>query len=102
MRNTQHLVTARFVWLGINADVRQWTRTCLQCQKSKVQRHTIASFKIPDTWFDNIHTDIVGSLPPSKGYSYLLTCVDCFTCWPEVFLLTNIIAESVSQIFGNG
>ena len=35
VRGTQHIVTTRFVWPGINADVRQWTRTCLQCQKSK-------------------------------------------------------------------
>ena len=105
MRDTQHLVTTRFVRSGINADVRQWTRTCLQCQKSKVQRHTIISpgiFSTPDTRFDNIHIDIVGPLPPSKGYSYLLTCIDCFTHWPEAFPLTNITAESVSQTFVNG
>ena len=31
VRGTQHLVTTRFVWPGIDADVCQWTRTCLQC-----------------------------------------------------------------------
>ena len=105
IRGTQHLVTTRFVWPGINADVRQWARTCLQCQKSKVQRHTITplgTFSTPDTRFDNIHLDIVGPLPPSKGYSYLLTCIDRFTRWPEAFPLTNTTAESVLQTFVNG
>ena len=33
--------------------------------------------------FDNIHIDIVGPLPPSSGYTYILTCIDHFTSWPE-------------------
>ena len=34
---TQHLITARFVWPGINTDVRRWAHTCLSCRRSKVQ-----------------------------------------------------------------
>ena len=101
----QHLVTACFVWLDINADVCQCTRTCLQCQKLKVCRHTIAplgTFRTPDNRFDNILIDIVGPLSPSKGYNYLLTCIGRFTHWAEAFLLTNITAELVSQTFVNG
>lgn len=29
---TQHLLTARYVWPSINADVMKWARSCLQCQ----------------------------------------------------------------------
>ena len=88
IRGTQYLITAHFVWRGINADVCQWTRNCLQCQKSKVHRHTITSpgtFSTPNTRFDNIHIGIVGPLPLSKGYGYLLTCIDHLTHWPEAF-----------------
>ena len=35
IRATQRLLTARYVWPSIKADARKWTRTCLQCQKSK-------------------------------------------------------------------
>ena len=41
IRATQRLVTTRFVWPGINSDVRHWARACLQCQRSKVHRHTV-------------------------------------------------------------
>ena len=55
IRAIQRLLTARYVWPSINADVRRWARSCLQCQLSKVQRHTITplpTFATPDIRFD--------------------------------------------------
>lgn len=36
--------------------------------------------------------DIVGPLPPSRGYSYLLTIVDCTTRWPDAIPISGITA----------
>ena len=36
IRAMQRLLTARYVWPSINADVRRWTRSCLQCQRCNV------------------------------------------------------------------
>jgi len=71
IRATQQLLTTRYVWPGINRDVRKWAQTCLQCQRCKVHRHTVTplgTFATPDARFDNVHIDIVGPLPPSIGY----------------------------------
>ena len=102
IRATQCLITARYVWPKINHDVRKWTRSCLQCQHSKIHRHTIAplsTFATPDACFDQVHIDIVGPLPPSKGYTYLLTCIDHFTHWPEAVPISNATVETVAQAF---
>ena len=32
-----------------------------------------------------VHLDLVGPLPHSKGYTYLLTCIDRFTRWPAAY-----------------
>ena len=51
IRATQKLITTRYIWPNINSDVRKWARSCLQCQRSKVHRHTVSpmsTFATPD------------------------------------------------------
>ena len=82
IRATRRLITARYVWHNINSDVCKWAQSCTVCQQSKVQRHTkapLASFVLPDSRFNQVHIDIVVPLPPSYGFTYLLTCTDRFT-----------------------
>ena len=97
---TKRLVSARFVWHGLNREVTQWARNCCSCQQSKIQRHIaspIHKIDIPDRRFDAIHVDIVGPLPHSQGYNYLFTVVDRFTRWPEAIPMVNATAECCAR-----
>ena len=79
IRATQHLVTAHYVWPGMNSDIRHWSHSCQKYQQTKAYRHTstpLATFNTPDVRFDQLHIDLVGPLPPSQRCTYLLTCID--------------------------
>ncbi len=83
IRATQRLITDRYIWPGMNKDIRRRPCSCLPCQRSKIQHHTItplSSFETPEAKFDQMHLDLVGPLPTSDG---CLTCIDRFTRWPE-------------------
>ena len=67
----------------------------MACQRAKVHRHTkapLAPFVVPERRFDHVHVDLVGPLPPSHGYTYLLTMVDRTTRWPEAVPLSSTMA----------
>ena len=101
-RAMRRMICDRFVWHGMARDIRQWSRTCVACQRAKVARHTVApvsALPMPNKRFDSLHVDLVGPLPESQGFSYLLTIVDRFTRWPEAIPLSDISARTCARAF---
>ena len=93
------ILHTRFIWLYMRKDVKRWCNGYVQCQQHKFSRHTrppIMRFPTGNR-FETLHLDIVGTLPMSKGKSYIITMIDRKTRWPEAVLLSNISASNVAK-----
>ncbi|UYV84111.1 hypothetical protein LAZ67_X001211 [Cordylochernes scorpioides] len=102
IKTTVREVTSRYIWLNINKDIRNWTKGCINCQKSKITRHTkteYGEFGKPDERFGTVHIDLIGPLPPSEGKTYCLTLIDRSTNWVEVLPLEDLKADTIIKSF---
>ncbi|BHF82425.1 hypothetical protein SprV_0802556300 [Sparganum proliferum] len=102
IRAGRKLIVARFVWPKMNSDIALWTKQCHAWQKNKVHRHTfspLSTFAVPDVRFNHVHLDLIGPLPPSRGYTHILTAVDRFTRWPIAVPISDTSAENIAMVF---
>ena len=88
---TVKLISARFFWPNMRRDITAWAPSCVSCQKSKLHKDIRAphgTFSTPDARFSYIHIDIVGPRPVSRGFKYLLTCID--RVWRDLYRTGDI------------
>ena len=106
-RASCRLVSQAFVWTRMAADVKEYCRACVDCQRSKITRHISAppaSVPVPARRFSAINVDLVGPLPPAggEGYRYILSIIDRNSRWFELLPLTNIDAATVCRALVSG
>jgi RNase H-like domain found in reverse transcriptase/Integrase zinc binding domain len=96
IRATWRLISSRYVWPNLAADVKKWCQDCSPCQIAKVTRQPAAavhSILVPATRFSHLHLDLAGPLSAAAdGSSHILTVVDRSTRWAKAALLWSTSA----------
>jgi hypothetical protein len=99
IRATKRLVTSRFVWRRMGADIAEFCRSCQQCARSKATSavHTqVQPIELPAKRFSHVHVDLVGPLPAATGgFSHLFTIVDRSTRWGKRYPSAGPLQRSV-------
>ena len=95
----------RFYWPTIFRDVKEFCRTCPDCQKAssrKGPRAPLIPLPVIEEPFYRIAMDIVGPLPRSwSGNKYILVLCDYATRYPEALPLKTIDAEHIAEALIN-
>lgn len=96
---TQDLILKYFWFPGLRQFVAKYIKHCLVCVSMKrvprAPHQPIVSWDKPIVPFENLHMDVLGPLPESNGYKFVLIMVDPFT---KYCLLYPIFRQDVSEL----
>ncbi|KAL5509510.1 hypothetical protein EMCRGX_G004899 [Ephydatia muelleri] len=95
-------ISERFYWIGMVNDVKEYCKTCANCQKAnrKFDKFSAELHPIPvkDEVWHTIGVDLIGPLPETqKGNKYIMTVSCLFSKWPEATALPDKIATGVAE-----
>ena len=80
---TQELASWNFIWDKWLEDIARYVAGCMQCPKSKADRHSRQTKLVPmppgERPFEKIAMDFVGELPESETFNTFLVVTDRFT-----------------------
>ena len=92
-----------WAWPNLHDDVKIYCRSCHDCNSTNYPPHSRPSpleQMDPITYFNQkVHLDLLGPLPLSHGYRYLLVMVDSFSKWIELCPIQTKEMEEVSEAF---
>ena len=82
-------------------DIKLFVKICDSCNKVKPNRKIVntGSFNVPDKRFSHVMVDIVGPLPISYGYKYMLTAICRTTRNLHAMPLREASAQEASHAF---
>jgi hypothetical protein len=97
-KKTLQRIRREFYWFEMREDVEIWMQRCDVCAQSKVTntkpKAPLGSIPVGSP-LDCATTVIVGPLPRTpRGNNNIITVMDCFTKWLEVYPIPDQTAET--------
>ena len=101
-KKTYHRVRSQYYWKGLGQDVKDFVRSCMECQSKKKTPKPSRSGKLQlfsaTRPFEVVGVDIFGPLPRTvTGNRYIVVMVDRFSRWVELAPVPDITARTVAD-----
>ena len=101
-RKTMWRIAQNFHWRGMATDIKNYVRTCKECQfrkTSNTSTHSyLGSLPIPHNVFDAIAIDIVGPLPTTEdGYKHIVTVTDSLSKYAVTYPIRNSTDDEIME-----
>jgi len=98
------IVTRDFYWEKLADWIRDYVRSCDECQHSKSPRHAkyglLQPLEVPYAAWSSVSTDFITQLPESQGKTQIMVVVDRFTKMAHfIGLHKNATAKDVADTF---
>lgn len=102
---TIDLILRHFWFPGLRAFVKKYIGHCLICLSSKrvprAPHQPITSWTKPDVPFSTIHMDVLGPLPESNGFKFVLIIVDAFSKYCLLNAIKKQNSNELKQVVSN-
>lgn len=87
-----------FYWESMSFDVQDTLQCCAECQAQKPFKQD-TSFKLVESKFawHTISIDVIGPLPPSHKYKYIIVAIDQLTKWVEARAIRDVSASTTAK-----
>ncbi|QRV98260.1 Retrotransposable element Tf2 protein [Ceratobasidium sp. AG-Ba] len=99
---TLELISRRYYWPAMKAQVNRFVESCEVCQRSKGHKQSapLKPLPIPQKPWEDIAYDFIVKLPESQGLDSILVVIDRFS-WQAHFIpcLESTNAEGVADLF---
>ena len=104
-KETVDRIAARYYWPNMKTDISSYVSKCHHCNSCKphkIVNPPLNPNPVHSSRFSELQVDIVGPLPQSEGYRYLLTILDRTTRWFEALPLKEATSTECAEQFIRG
>lgn len=100
---TVELILKHFWFPGLRSFAKKYIQHCIVCLSHKNvprQPHQpIVSWNKPNMPFETVHSDVLGPLPESNGYKYVVVIVDSFTKYCLLYPIYRQDSNELRRVF---
>ena len=103
-KETSRRISEFYYWPKLKTNVEKYVKSCHPCQSTTPNRikPPLGAFPLPDKRFQDLHLEVVGPLPESRGFKYIPSILCRSSCHYKAIPMVNATSEECCHAFLHG